>query len=697
MILTNRFQVNYDMKAIDRDFDIFMVEKQSEKLDKTNILDIAGEQFQARAVQYSFGRRAYVLFDKNSVSQQEYQKALMDEHTDVKVSKVDLMDEEKCEELFFYKKRLLLQLLCNSIRVPKLKAFSYHNLTGKLFYLIPEWISVDKKIKKPYALHLLEIGFDPGMYLNLHVKTFRKNIHSKSGRYYIFDPVNGCFRRKLHTDSVPMDEWFTEKSFDKSKNRVDYLDFSSIDAFKTCKLGVMTQFLTDVEKYLGKYVELEQVRRDNDRVYEEHSKVKKGRTFDVLVSMLIERGINITDRCETEASQQLVRRLVEELEGFYHITPKLGRPKREIYNIILVHSKEYYEENNHPDPYKKTANGVITQHLVLEEHENLRKPVGAKKSPVIYKILQELVLKGEVRTGEVRLFDWNALSTGKTWTFVQRHRINKEEHGKRTDHRFIYHCVTIDQSGKMEFKTFYDLEWTQDEIEERIRSVYDEYYLKGKNVEGIVFSDVENIHVILRTNEKTMPNLRPIWNALKETDSNDAVRTAVVAEAVKQFCGEHPEHEEYGVQLLADLETLPDVIKKGELRKHIHVRSTAGKLFNRYFREVFGIWVCNELKNRDFKEEFLLESVTDIRYYEDDNTDGQGIHSFNYYASIPKSALNTSLCNAAVVRQVRAEEEIEFQELLPLMAVDFVRAAMATTVLPFSFKYLREYHDIITS
>ena len=45
MILTNRFNVTYDYEKMDRDYDIFQVEK-PEYLDKTNILDLATRQFQ---------------------------------------------------------------------------------------------------------------------------------------------------------------------------------------------------------------------------------------------------------------------------------------------------------------------------------------------------------------------------------------------------------------------------------------------------------------------------------------------------------------------------------------------------------------------------------------------------------------------------------------------------------------------------
>ena len=51
-----------------------------------------------------------------------------------------------------------------------------------------------------------------------------------------------------------------------------------------------------------------------------------------------------------------------------------------------------------------------------------------------------------------------------------------------------------------------------------------------------------------------------------------------------------------------------------------------------------------------------------------------------------------SIHTASTISEVRScdNDRIEFQEILPLLAVDFVRAAQYT-ILPFPFKYLTEY------
>lgn len=99
--------------------------------------------------------------------------------------------------------------------------------------------------------------------------------------------------------------------------------------------------------------------------------------------------------------------------------------------------------------------------------------------------------------------------------------------------------------------------------------------------------------------------------------------------------------------------------------------------------------VLPECKNTDFEDMYWLENVLDIKYYIDN--DHLGRPEFHYFVGTKRKMLQTSLHNACIVRKVISmEDAIDFQKLLPLMAVDFVRNNQYT-VLPFPFKYLREY------
>lgn len=710
MILTNKFNVEYDMEAIDRDFDVFQVEKPKD-LYKTNILDLATEQFKAKSVQYTFGKMALVLFDKNDVSEQKFKEAIMTDYPDVKVCKIDFREigkQDESERPFYYQHRLLLQLLVNSICVPRVDGFSYNNLAGKLLYSFPSLWKRDRKTKKVYSTCFLEISFDPGMYLNLNVKTFRKSNYNRNGRFYITDPKTGCFRRKLKEDNVDPSEFFTEAAFTK-KNTINYLNLSSFDNFKKCKLGIMEQFLQDVQEYLGKYVTLTAVSREGDQCIKESKKEKDSLTDQMLGKILNKRGINIVDVCRTEESEAMIHRIVAELQAFYGIVAKPGGPDKEMYNIRLIHNADYYEKKELPDPYKEDLHGFIVQHLTIEDNEALTGDVGKKESPVLHKVLVELILKGDVHDGQISIYNWEKLSSNKAWTFVRREKMRPQDGkfdetinaaGKKTWERYSYTAVEIVLDGKMKFCSFDDTDFPANDFEERIRFVYDTYADKQrraqKEVEGLVFNDINNMQVIIRTREKTMPNTAAIWNGLRKTNEKDAVLKEVVEDALISFADIFSELKDFADQKLEALQTMPQTFTKGDLKKLINVQTKGGKQFNRFLHEEYDIWVSAEIRSSKFNDVFMLDNLTNIKWYEDFNTDGEDIHSLNYYAgkNTSNGGLKFSVHNACIVRQVQAEQEVEFEELLPLMAVDFIRVG-DYTVLPFPFKYLREYQNML--
>lgn|GEM_PF-245844 len=706
MILTNKYTVAYDMEQINKDFDIFVVEKQSSKLDETNVLDLATDIYKARAVQYTNGRKAYVLFDKYAATERQYREAITTVYPDVAVRKVDLlaMSEEELEKTFYWQKRLLAQLLMNSIRAPKQMGFAYNNLTGKLFYSQPEWKALDKKTKKPYMMYFLEIRFDAGMYLNLNVKTFTtKQKHSRK-RLYVIDSKTKNFRRKLTNDNYDENSLFTETSFAHRKNTVPYLDFANFERFKSCKLGVQARFLQDVEKYLGKYMKLESRQREGDLTFQESKKEREGLTNTEYAGILNERGVNIVDECRDEYSPKIVARMAAELKAHYDITPMIGPLDKAANNIRLIHNQEYYEKNDLHDPHDDDLRGYIVQHLTEEENTKLVGPAQKKPSAVFHKIILELILKGDVRTGRISIFDWQALAGGKTWTFVRREKKrdikppkggNLNTAGKTSFDYYQYTCLTIDELGSLAFTAFDDVELAKSEMEHRIRYVYDDYVFTQevkakKNIEGLVFSDLNNIHVIIQTNEKTMPDIRNIWTGLKETNDREVVLTGTVLDALDAYADICQRDTEYSEALKAKLTNASPTISKKELRTLMNMRLKTAKRFNRFLHENYNIWISPEIKDQDFEEDYLLENVLGIKYFVDDETDGNNQISFNYYVGPVRNSLQTSIHNASIVRQVMAEREIEFEKLLPLMAVDFVRIGQYT-VLPFPFKYLREY------
>lgn len=675
------------MENIDADFDIFRVEKSNKDYYKYNILDSAVYEFKAAAVQWTFGATALVLFRKGEVTEQQFKESIMEEYEDVKIQKIDLLDSEQCK-CFQYQKRLLAQLLINSMRTPKHDAFRYSNLTGKLFYHDPAWKYKDRFIR------FLEIVIDPGMYLNLNHETF-KRVENESLGTHVIDPKTGEFRKKLKSDTNVTT--YKKGSLKHNHFRVDNFDMTDYTHFCKSKMGVMEQFLKDVKENLSKYISIEFMEREDAREFDILNWEKAGISDSEYGELLKKKGVVIVDEIGTEKSKEIVNSLSVELLEHYGVEATIGDLTLESYNIRIIHNEEYYIENELPDPHNYIK-GYIVQHMT-EEAEHFTKSKGS--SPAVRKIVQELIIKGDVKEKFISIYDWKRLDSGKSWIFILREK-RQTEFGDNTRHvnfanievknYFDYYRLQIDWNGKMNFDSFCDADNEVSEEWEKICCAYDlveskQFRVKNR-IDGLFYSDVDNIHAIIETREKTLPNITALMNMLRETDEKQKVQKGVLIQAMNDFelaYQDYYENVELWKEKLLEKE---EMITKKEVKKELNMRTNAASLFNRFLHEKFGIWIFGEWRKEEFDAIYQIGNLLDIKYEYNDNDYDDG-HTFVYYVGAKSKRI--SYPNACCMRKVVSfGDEIEYEELLPLMAVEFVRNNQYT-VLPFPYKYLREY------
>lgn len=686
-MLTNRISVDYNMENIDADFDIFRVEKANKDYYKYNILDSAVYEFKAAAVQWTFGATALVLFRKGEVTEQQFKEAIMKEYEDVKIQKIDLFDSEQCK-CFQYQKRLLAQLLINSMRTPNHDAFRYSNLTGKLFYHDPAWKYKDRFIR------FLEIVIDPGMYLNLNHETF-KRVENESLGTHVIDPKTGEFRKKLKSDTNVTT--YKKGSLKHNHFRVDNFDMTDYTHFCKSKMGVMEQFLKDVKENLSKYISIELMEREDAREFDISNWEKAGISDSEYGELLKKKGVVIVDEIGTKKSKEIVNSLSVELLEHYGVEVTIGDLTLEAYNIRIIHNEEYYIENELPDPHNNIK-GYIVQHMT-EEAEHFTESSGS--SPAVRKIVQELIIKGDVKERFISIYDWKRLDSGKSWTFILRER-RKTEFGENTRHvnfanievknYFDYYRLQIDCNGKMDFDSFCDADNEVSEEWEKICCAYDlveskQFRVKNK-IDGLFYYDIDNIHAIIETREKSLPNITALMNMLRETDEKQKVQKDVLIQAMNDFelaYQDYYENVELWKEKLLEKE---EMITKKEVKKVLNMRTNVASLFNRFFHEKFGIWIFGEWRKEEFDAIYQIGNLLNIKYEYNDNDYDDG-HTFVYYVGAKSKRI--SYPNACCMRKVVSfGDEIEYEELLPLMAVEFVRNNQYT-VLPFPYKYLREY------
>ena len=696
-MLTNRINVTYNMENIDADFDVFRVEKANKDYYKYNILDSAVYEFKAAAVQWTFGATALVLFRKGEVTEQQFKESIMKEYEDVKIQKIDLFDSEQCSNCFYFENRLLAQLLINSMRTPKHEAFMYNNLTGKLFYHDPSWKHKDKLTGKVNFIRFLEIVIDPGMYLNLEHKTFKRYDRESNG-LYVIDSKTGEFRKKLKTDTNVIT--YKEGSLPHNHFRVDNFDITDITHFRKSKMGVMEQFLRDVNDNLSKYISIDIVEREDAQQFDISNLEKKGISELEYGEMLQKKGVVIVDENDSEISKDIVAKLQEELEKYYHVKAAVGNLSGDAYNIRIIHDGEYYAENEMHDPHSDNLKGYIVQHIT-EEAEHFTNTKGS--SPDIKKIVQELIIKGDVRERMISIFDWKRLDSGKDWTFVLRKKI-KTKFGENVEHMnfgnkkafnyYNYYRLKIDGNGKMEFDAFCDSNQSETEEWNKICYAYDfvedKHHGVQNHVEGLMYSNIDNIHAILLTREKTLPNISALMDTLIETDAKERVSKEILLKAINDFETEYIAAGEIISEWKNKLSVETEMITKKSIKKILNMKSGTASKFNRFLHQKYGIWIDGELRKGEFEYLYQIGNLLNIKYdyNENDYLDGR---AFVYYVGAKGNKKKTKYPNACCMRKVISlGETLEYEEALPLMTVEFVRNSQFT-VLPFPFKYLREY------
>lgn len=691
-MLTNRINVTYNMENIDADFDIFRVEKANKDYYRYNILDSAVYEFKAAAVQWSFGATALVLFRKGEVTEQKFKESIMKEYKDVKIQKIDLFDSEQCKGCFYGENMLLAQLLINSMRTPKHESFMYNNLTGKLFYHDPAWKHKDKLTGEVNFIRFLEIVIKPGMYLDLEHKTFRR--YEKEGNgLYVIDAKTGEFRKKLKTDNDVIT--YKEGSLPHNHFRVDNFDITDISHFRKSKLGVMEQFLRDVKDTLSKYMTIELAEREDAQEFDISNLEKKGISELEYGKMLQKKGVVIVDENNSEESKEIVAKLQEELEKYYNVKPTIGVLSKEAYNIRVIHDGDYYDENELCDPHSDNLRGYIVQHIT-EEAEHFTNTKGS--SPDIKKIVQELIIKGDVRDQMISIFDWTRLDSGKDWAFVIRKTVKTESGANKgstkqiSKKKYNYYRLKIDSKGLMIFDSYCDDSQNDDEEWGKICIAYDsvenKYFRRRNQVDGLIYSDIENIHVVLQTCEKALPNISALMDTLAETDAKERVSKELLLEAIKKFEADNTNSSEIIAEWKNKLSEETEMITKKNIKKILNMRTGIASKFNRFLHEKYDVWIDGELRKGEFEATYQIGNLLNIKYEYNCNNYLDG-HTFVYYVGAKSKKL--AYPNACCMRKVISlGEKLEYEEVLPLMAVEFVRNSQYT-VLPFPFKYLREY------
>ena len=653
-ITTNELKVTFDYEAIQKNYRFFQLET-SDKFIKGGaaFLDLTEDSF-VRSIVFASGKKFYLMTNAKDVEKrmvfQAVQKYEGSEHLSIKELNAENID-----------KHILLQLFFNSLSNPEHDAYSYNNLTGKLLCYNSAWQKKDLD-GNMIQLDCIEVKVTKEMCLQLsaHRMTalsqakrmnFGKRKKQEYPQYeiaYHHHTLKRVSKEKLNDPTN-----LIQKPIGNEKSTITFFDFSDYKKFACSKNGVLYNFMNLVKKQFSEYLSIEFVTYENPKILSvEKTELKLSK--EMVQQQLLKTGINVIDEVQNSTSEFFLQDLCQELQNrIPGLDCSIGKrlSKRKV-NIRYIHEKDYYGED---DPYQASTEEVVVQHFT---EENFQHDVN---------VCVETILKELVKQRKLSLVDWEKYEYDSDWIF-----------GIEIDEEYYFMKIHPDGTfavEKMQYDLFNASEYNR----------YMDCFSVDGSVEGLVKDAAGNINIIKKTNMHTLPEIKEIDDVLKKASETTEfsgeewtrlLRIALlkadnqkVIDKLEEIIGTLQEQKQY------DKKDIFKLLKGNTIKKFV-----VDSIF-----EDKGILLFAFLRNKKTREKYF-SGVIDINYFQHTDT------SARFCVGKIGEGMKQKLERASVIREVQAEEDSKliFEELLPLMGVDFVKLGMLT-VIPFPFKYLREY------
>ena len=676
MIPTNQFQLQFNHQAIAQKFVILEAKRDSGNYYHSLIPDFALQIGHALAVAYDWGNCCYILYDRTKTDRDLIKSVLEKEEGDVRIQEISsVILEQNCAHL-------LAQLLCNAMPALGADGRMYHNLTGKFYYHDPAWQRGRPGALRYFWTLRIEIIWDKC--IKLSVVTFRAAERSPKNQgepQYLFDTQSYSLRRLVRQDPDRNTPRFVIGSWERSrKNTVPFLEFNSLEEFQRCKVGVLQKFLEDVGQVLSPYLTM------TIQYLEETTHIGTSTTGNQIENMLPrlrEAPVYVEDTVQDDSSRALISSLRRELKIYGGIPLLEGKPESGDTLFRVVHNKDFYEDCPEQDPYQEAPDYCAVQHITVEDFRLDEKTYDAardKMDPPLRKVLQELAIKRDVRHGKMTCFDWPQLGYVLPVNFVI---IPDEYRGK--DAILHYRRLQVLPDGTLKYSQWRDRPFWEDTEQEKIAAAFQNQ--KGKidnSVEGVIYQDPDDIQIIRKTERYTLPDMTKLQNLLSQTRDTEWLDVAPLKEVVYSLIPDaRPQEQEAITKIYQNLSECPLRATRKQLRACLNLRTAVGREVNKKIFDRTEVLIGSGLKQKNTMEQ-LLGGTLYIRLFDKANVQ-------YYYSGYRGNSLQSSLKRACRIRKVSSTGGMpDFGKYLSLMEVDFVRAS-GWTVLPFPFKYLREW------
>lgn len=696
---TNELNAEFQFSAINEDYSFFRIESSEKYISGgAAFLDVEELPY-LRSIVFEQGKSFYMMCSSKGITQTALIKALRAYEGGEALSLVQLFAEDLKPYLLV---QLFFNALSNPLYNPEEGLYSYNNLSGKLLCYKPAWLKKDAE-GMLWGLDCMEVRIDRD--LRLHLLAHRMNSLKLKGKMkfekrklssypqYEFSYHHHTLRR-VPKDRLNNPSNLIQKPVEGERGSISFFDFSNYEAFSCTKIGLLYELFRLLKAEFSKYLQL------SLRTYPIEEKIAyKRKELEGYKGILTEKvrlsGINLLDEVQSSTSASYLEDLGKEIQQFIPgARCTLGkRLSKEKLNIRYIHEKNFYREKDFYeekeclcglskeigsrskedsckalDPYGMKAKGYAIQHITVENFS-------LKSKAAVMNIVKELCIKQDIQRGKLSMINWEDFAFAEDWIF-----------GIVLEKRYFFMIIHPDGSFDIQ-------EMQRDLFSMNEYDAYMDYFSADKEyasgdysgVLGLIKDAKGNINLIKDTSIFSLPDFMNLGKLL-ENLSGSARFTGAELMALFQDILKSTEEKkvrEEVEQILPGLQGDRDYTKE-EILEMFRGRNTK-KAIVKYIFENTGILLYAYLRGEAARKEYL-----------------SGTLDINYITLLPSlarfcvgeigSGMKYSMERASLLREIEAVEgsSLIFKELLPLMGVEFVRYGMLT-VIPFPFKYLREY------
>ncbi|MCF7967010.1 MAG: hypothetical protein K9L79_15960 [Methylobacter tundripaludum] len=526
-----------------------------------------------------------------------------------------------------------------------------------------------EKIGRTEVLRAFEIRFSQtgnNVLLNVNGATFTPVQYHTNAKGELYGDCT-------HLPRFRFDKWSQEigrarcGEFIKKKHRDRKMksDMVSLDTkypgkFWKTKMGILAQFIQDVERELGDMLRMEFLPLSSSyRVRFKDTDVKKVYSkIDALLAGYLVNVVNLTDANTTPLEKELIS------DGIS--CEQSGTVKSDALNLVIHYPAEHYEALGQEDPYRSLRSDPRT--IVQSVYPTtLFTNDGIARSP--YEACKkELLIKIEVNENTLHL-----VKPEGHWTFIRSVTVYEPNNST------YYHVLRL-QAGAMSY-----CQLDQGSAEELLLNLPGALSQNGYAVinetrgEGFIFEETGMVAI------PEFQSLSAIMSELERGFDNGLPRDWII-----EFLGllENEEIEVKNAELVSDKLTrlLEATVGKERITKEVLLANKETKLSYRGSLQTFFDWVTVEkglrfgasLKSQNAG---LLEAALGLFYNDEEHLYFVG--DKDNVKSIPR------FCQ---IRRILTDTNEVPEGLLKMMEVFHIRHKQAT-VYPFLFKHLSEYEE----